>query len=192
MFSFLLILIHQLGFDDPKHYTKGPPPSFDHPLDANVTGFATRPGDLVVVATDGLFDNLELDEVCTIAAAWEEEWYGGPNEGLPLGTLAAAAAAATTAGGDSLSSSSSLSSLSSLSPEEQSEREQEAMNDLSSRLCVRSRDLSLDTKTDSPFATLAKENDILWSGGMPDDCTVVCLRVVDAATPPPTPGELMK
>jgi serine/threonine protein phosphatase PrpC len=28
-----------------------------------VTGVATRPGDLIVVATDGLFDNVELDEV---------------------------------------------------------------------------------------------------------------------------------
>jgi hypothetical protein len=42
---------------------KGPPPSFDQPFDANVTGVATRPGDLIVVATDGLFDNVELDEV---------------------------------------------------------------------------------------------------------------------------------
>jgi hypothetical protein len=111
---------YQLGYDDPKHYTKvmpsehffeksfyflclslmmllyarllvvgrtgidflsgksfvfsancapssssfqGPPPSFDQPFDANVTGVATRPGDLIVVATDGLFDNVELDEV---------------------------------------------------------------------------------------------------------------------------------
>ena len=25
---------------------------------------------------------------------------------------------------------------------------------------------------------LAKENDIMWSGGMPDDCTVLALHVV--------------
>jgi protein phosphatase PTC7 len=31
---------------------------------------------------------------------------------------------------------------------------------------------------DSPFALLAKDNGILWSGGMPDDCTVVALRVI--------------
>ena len=31
---------------------------------------------------------------------------------------------------------------------------------------------------DSPFALLAKENDIMWSGGMPDDCTVIVAHVV--------------
>jgi len=40
------------------------------------------------------------------------------------------------------------------------------------------RELSLYKKNDSPFALLAKENGILWSGGMPDDCAVVCLRVM--------------
>ena len=41
----------------------------------------------------------------------------------------------------------------------------------------KAREYSLDEKRDSPFALLAKENDILWSGGMPDDTTVVCMRV---------------
>jgi len=51
-------------FDDAKHYTNGKsPPSFDQPYDANVTGVAMRQGDIVVVATDGLFDNVELEEV---------------------------------------------------------------------------------------------------------------------------------
>ena len=50
------------------------------------------------------------------------------------------------------------------------------------------QELSLDRDVDSPFATLAKENDILWGGGRPDDITVVVSTVVDtsAATPPPT------
>lgn len=51
------------SFFSPLLSIKGPPPSFDQPIDANVTNVATRPGDLVVVATDGLFDNVELDEV---------------------------------------------------------------------------------------------------------------------------------
>jgi protein phosphatase PTC7 len=33
---------------------------------------------------------------------------------------------------------------------------------------------------DSPFALLAKENDIMWGGGMPDDCTIAVIRVVKA------------
>ena len=60
------------------------------------------------------------------------------------------------------------------------------MTDLSSQsipklaqlLCEKARENSLDNTIDSPFALLAKENDIMWSGGMPDDCTVVCMHVV--------------
>ena len=56
-----------------------------------------------------------------------------------------------------------------------------AMQDLAKRLVLKARDLSLDKKRDSPFAVLAKENDILWSGGMPDDTTVVVARVLSTA-----------
>ncbi|CAM9820794.1 unnamed protein product, partial [Hapterophycus canaliculatus] len=45
----------------------------------------------------------------------------------------------------------------------------------------RARELSLDNTRDSPFALLAKENDIMWGGGMPDDITVVALRVINKA-----------
>lgn len=54
----------------------------------------------------------------------------------------------------------------------------EAMQELADTLTRRARELSLDQKRDSPFAILAKENDIMWGGGMPDDCTVVAIRVV--------------
>ncbi len=33
--------------------------------------------------------------------------------------------------------------------------------------------------TDSPFALLAKDNDIMWGGGRPDDITVIVATVVD-------------
>lgn len=42
----------------------------------------------------------------------------------------------------------------------------------------------MDKSRDSPFALLAKDNDILWSGGIPDDVTVVAGLVTDAAWPP--------
>jgi hypothetical protein len=54
----------------------------------------------------------------------------------------------------------------------------ESVQELADTLCRRARELSLDQKRDSPFAILAKENDIMWGGGMPDDCTVVAIRVV--------------
>jgi hypothetical protein len=57
--------------------------------------------------------------------------------------------------------------------------------DLAQTLTLRARELSLDSSKDSPFALLAKENDIMWGGGMPDDTTVIVLRVVNTNHPPP-------
>ena len=53
----------------------------------------------------------------------------------------------------------------------------EALADLSKRMVEKARELSLDNQRDSPFAVLAKENDIMWGGGMPDDTTVLVARV---------------
>ena len=47
--------------------------------------------------------------------------------------------------------------------------------------------MSLDNSVDSPFALLAKDNDIMWGGGRPDDITVIVATVVDTtehARPP--------
>ena len=61
-----------------------------------------------------------------------------------------------------------------------SHKGQEALDDLASRLVKKARELSLDEQRDSPFALLAKETDIMWGGGMPDDTTVVVARVIEA------------
>lgn len=42
----------------------------------------------------------------------------------------------------------------------------EKIGDLAKALCEKARVNSLDSLTDSPFALLAKDNDIMWSGGM--------------------------
>ena len=49
---------------------------------------------------------------------------------------------------------------------------------LAEQLVRKAREFSLDKQRDSPFAILAKENDIMWGGGMPDDTTVIVARVV--------------
>ena len=54
----------------------------------------------------------------------------------------------------------------------------DAVHDLAKSLTEKAREFSLDTQRDSPFALLAKENDIMWGGGMPDDTTVVVMRAV--------------
>ena len=132
---------------------------------------------------------MELDEVCAITSAWEEEWYGGPNEGLmpdrPLPLSAAAADGARTPAAAALVPAATTTAAEGAAEaggdaagaERAAAREASALEALARSLCEKARVLSLDKGTDSPFAVLAKENDILWSGGMPDDCTVVCLRV---------------
>lgn len=56
---------------------------------------------------------------------------------------------------------------------------QDAVNALAQHLVTKARTLSLDRERDSPFALLAKENDIMWGGGMPDDTSVLVARVFD-------------
>ena len=56
---------------------------------------------------------------------------------------------------------------------------------LAKEIVEKAREMSLDKNRDSPFALLAKENDIMWGGGMPDDTSVLVARVVknnDVAT----------
>jgi len=103
---------------------------FETPAHANVASFPVLASDIVIVGSDGLFDNVSVDDIAVAVSEWEPT-------GAPL-------------------------------------------EDLARILCEISRERSLDDMRDSPFALLAKENDILWSGGMPDDVTVVALRV-DAA-----------
>jgi protein phosphatase PTC7 len=61
--------------------------------------------------------------------------------------------------------------------EEASRHGEEALRQLAQHMVNKARELSLDTTRDSPFALLAKENDILWGGGMPDDTTVIVARI---------------
>lgn len=128
---------YQLGFSDiPEH--KG---QFETPADADTASIPVMAGDVVIMATDGLFDNMEIDEIVSEVITWELE-YIPPNSKEP--SLA---------------------------------DQKKAVQALADRLTRKARELSLDTSRDSPFALLAKDNDILWSGGMPDDTTVAVLRL---------------
>lgn len=131
---------YQLGFSDiPDH-----PGQFETPSDADTASIPVMAGDVVIMATDGLFDNMEIDEIVSEVITWELE-HIPPNSKEP--TLA---------------------------------DQTRAVQALADRLTKKARELSLDTSRDSPFALLAKDNDILWSGGMPDDCTVAVLRLTNA------------
>mmetsp|Transcript_16433 Transcript_16433/g.34523 ORF Transcript_16433/g.34523 Transcript_16433/m.34523 type:complete len:679 (-) Transcript_16433:221-2257(-) len=111
-------------------------------------------GDIIIMATDGLFDNVDIDDIASIALRWEEE-----NRFIDGGGIDARNK--RWADGESLSDLSG-----------------QTIPKLAEILCQKARENSLDNSIDSPFALLAKENDIMWSGGMPDDCTVIAMHVV--------------
>ena len=114
-------LPYQLGWTN-----EGGTKPFEAPSNANVGTVPVFADDIIVMATDGLFDNVALETVAEVCDAWEHD-KGGAS--------------------------------------------------LAKRLCEEARRRSLDDAVDSPFALLAKENDVMWGGGMPDDVTVVCLEV---------------
>jgi len=114
-----------------------PDDRFETPNDASKVRVPVKSGDVVVLATDGLFDNMGEQEV--------------------LDTLAACGPGA-------------------------------AVEELARRLAHRAQELSLDNEIDSPFAILAKDNDICWGGGRPDDITVIVSRVIDPTEEEPPPS----
>lgn len=144
---------YQLGWTG-KELEEGESDSFKTACDSCTSSIHIRRGDIIIMATDGLFDNVDVDDICSVALEWEEE----------CGFIRS---------GDIISREKRWAmgnSLTGISAEKISE--------LAKRLTLLARKNSLDNSVDSPFAILAKENDIMWSGGMPDDCTVVALHVV--------------
>lgn len=115
--------------------------SFKTAKDSCTTSIHVRRGDIIIMATDGLFDNLEVDDIAQTALEWEQQ-YGFIRGGDIM------ARERRWAMGNSLTVLSS-----------------EVIEDLAAKLCKQAREKSLDPTTDSPFAILAKENDIMWSGG---------------------------
>ena len=101
-----------------------------------------------------MFDNVDVEEVAKVALKWEQ------GVGLIKGGDIAEREKRW-AKGESLTLKSA-----------------EHVGDLAKELCELARENSLDNTKDSPFAMLAKDNDIMWSGGMPDDCTVIVAHVV--------------
>mmetsp|Transcript_20942 Transcript_20942/g.51459 ORF Transcript_20942/g.51459 Transcript_20942/m.51459 type:complete len:635 (+) Transcript_20942:95-1999(+) len=128
--------------------------SFNTAQDTCTTSIHVRRGDIIIMATDGLFDNVDVDEIAEVGLEWENQ------VGLIRGGDIAAREKRWRMGN-------SLTLLSA-----------ERVGELALELCEKAREYSLDSATDSPFAILAKENDIMWSGGMPDDCTVIVAHVV--------------
>jgi len=147
---------YQLGWTG-EELPPGEESSFKEARDSCTSSIHVRRGDIVIVATDGLFDNVDADEICQICIEWEEK----------CGFLR---------GGDIVARERRWSMGNSLS-----HVSAESIGDLATTLTERARANSLNSELDSPFAILAKENDIMWSGGMPDDCTCIAIHVTGVA-----------
>jgi serine/threonine protein phosphatase PrpC len=89
-----------------------------------------EPNDIIILATDGLFDNVFEEDMLHIV-------------GEELGGF------------------------------EDTEITQEMTRRLAERLAKRAHDLSMNKSIDCPFALAAKDSNILWRGGRPDDITVM-------------------
>jgi protein phosphatase PTC7 len=127
---------------------------FDAPTAADVSRFPLRPGDVVVFASDGLFDNMEEEEVVGIVGAWAREGVAPARAAVAAASVAAGAAGASAAAAPFL-------------------------RGLASRLALRAKELSQMRDRDSPFAKLAKDHDQPWKhGGRPDDVMVVAALVL--------------
>jgi len=112
-------------------------------------------GDIIIMATDGLFDNVDVEDLASIALQWEHDSGFIDNiGGIPKRDKRWAKG------------------------ESRTDISAQSIPRLAEILCEKARENSLDNTVDSPFAMLAKENDIMWSGGMPDDCTVIAMHVV--------------
>lgn len=128
--------------------------SFKDASDSCTSSIHILRGDIILMASDGLFDNVDIDDITAIALQWERDHAFIDKGGI-------AARERRWANGESYS--------------EESARNVDELADL---LCQKARENSLDNSIDSPFALLAKDNDIMWSGGMPDDCSVIAMHVV--------------
>jgi len=123
---------YQLGWTG-EEILPGEKTSFKNAYDACTSSIHVRRGDIVIIATDGLFDNVELDDICDIALNWEQQ-----NGFIRGGDIEARERRWATGN--------SMSFLSA-----------ERIGDLAAALCERARDNSLNKHIDSPFAILAKE-----------------------------------
>ncbi|KAA0166239.1 hypothetical protein FNF31_01465 [Cafeteria roenbergensis] len=151
-FNFPFQLGYAPGSDEDGEESSGLHDShFENPTHADFTRVPILPGDIVIAATDGLFDNVDSDGILLVVARWVHE--GGVER--------ARAASGPTDGGVALD------------PETLRRGDNDPMRGLAQALVKEAVTRSMDKTRDSPFATLAKDNDIMWSGGIPDDVAVV-------------------
>lgn len=184
------------GFNQPYQlgYAPGMEDRFQKPWEGEGLVLPVHPEDIIVTASDGLYDNLDETDILGIVEAWDKEDLQRRNSEAAFrrevpGTAAAAGAGAAVgsrAGSSAVSdggaweigSSTSAFSESSIGRARLMDGSSRGAEGLATRLLTTARALSLDKMRDGPFARLAKENDIAWTqGGRPDDTTIIVARL---------------
>ena len=138
----------QLGWTGEE--VSGEDSSFKTSAECCTSSIHIRRGDIIILATDGLFDNVELEDITQIALEWEQK-NGFIDDR------------------DIVSREKRWKEGSSMSMESA-----KTIDSLAKTLVDKARENSLNSSIDSPFAILAKENDIMWSGGKCPKATIRC------------------
>jgi protein phosphatase PTC7 len=112
----------QLGID-----VDGANDKFDTPAAAEVFSVPVQVGDIILLCTDGIYDNVTDDQLISMA---EEYWL-----------------------------------------------KNYAVDEISQAIANRAFEISQDKMIDTPFSIMAREENILWRGGRPDDITIIVAKV---------------
>jgi protein phosphatase PTC7 len=122
--------------------------SFKTPAESCNTSLHVRRGDILIMATDGLFDNVELDEISSIVLQWEEEHGFIRHNNM-------AARQQRWSNGISMAACSA-----------------ERVMELADALCQKARENSVNNQMDSPFAVRTNyaercaANCVMWCDGV--------------------------
>jgi protein phosphatase PTC7 len=130
-----------------------------------VQDLSVRPGDLILLTTDGLFDNMFNHDICNTMRRMSFEPC--------LVAVEAASQGALTPSGPA--------KLASGRVTEAQAACQTTLRALSAALAMESQRLGADTQAKSPFATAAAKNGFLYNGGKLDDAAVVLALVMPPA-----------
>lgn len=152
----------------------------DQPADADTYGCRLREGDLLILGTDGLFDNIHDDELCQLLSPVVTPLDVGYC--LPATDQGATGGPGSSGGGGG-------------GHESQAQQPAAPGRDftdpgiIASAIAMAAFHRSKDKSARTPFTLHAKEAGLYHVGGKMDDITVVALWVVRSSTTPPAGGD---
>lgn len=145
----------------------GPIPISDRPRDAHVDTHDLQHGDVLIFATDGLWDNLSAQDVLRLVSnemVAAGGWVETPDHGIQTGE-----------------------DLSRLVDEDGEKASIQGV--IAKKVASKAKDMSVNTKIDGPFAKEVRRYfpGEVYHGGKRDDICVLCCIVVEWAVPTPKP-----